>query len=80
MQTQWVYLIRFNWFIFNAICGRRNLVSSNCSRICTSESLPFQQPSTSTDFSAAESKGLPRGAPGRAPGPEPDSNSYWALL
>jgi hypothetical protein len=30
---------------------------------------------TST-FSHAESKELPGGAPGRAPGPEPDSSSY----
>jgi hypothetical protein len=33
----------------------------------------FQQPKIFT----VESKGVPPGAPGRAPGSEPDSRAYW---
>lgn len=46
-------------------------VNRNSSRLCSCESLGFKQPSTPRKFYAAESKGVPRGAPGRAPGPEP---------
>jgi hypothetical protein len=46
-------------FVFNEVQSRRDLLSGDCSRICSCESLAFQQPSTPTKFADAKSKGVP---------------------
>jgi hypothetical protein len=71
MQTQVLYLVTscVKLFAFNAIWSRREILNGNCSRFCDGQILRFQQLSIPSSFSTVESKGVPRGAPGREPGP-----------
>ena len=50
VQTQRVYLIHKSpkLFVFNEVWCRRDVLNVDCSRICSCESLAFQQPSTPT--------------------------------
>jgi len=45
-------------FVFNEVWSRRDVLNVDCSRICSCESLAFQQPST-PEISNVESKGVP---------------------
>lgn len=68
-----------NCFIFNEIWIEGGVPRANCGRFCSCQNLTLYQLSTSRFF-AIGFKGVPRGEPGRAPGPNQipaPIEKYW---